>query len=49
MKFHFQNNITVVTLQGIFRDGKENIGAETRSAKFKFFLRQFSIIPKAEG
>jgi hypothetical protein len=44
-----QNNMMVLTLQGIFRDGKDNIGGETSSSKFKFFIRQFAIVPKAEG
>lgn len=44
-----KNNLVVATLQGILRDGKDNIGAEARSCIFKFFVRQFVIIPKAEG
>ena len=39
----------VVSLQGIFRDGKDNIGAEKRTGDFKFFVRQFAIIPQAAG
>lgn len=44
------NSLMVITLQGIFRDGKTRIGEPLNSStEYKFFVRQFAIIPKTEG
>nr|CAD2191800.1 unnamed protein product [Meloidogyne enterolobii] len=44
------NSLMVITLQGIFRDGKTRIGEPLNSStECKFFVRQFAIIPKTEG
>jgi hypothetical protein len=41
----------VITLQGIFRDGKIRGGESLSniSTGCKFFVRQFTIVPKTEG
>ncbi|KAL7074620.1 hypothetical protein ACQ4LE_005521 [Meloidogyne hapla] len=44
------NSLMVITLQGIFRDGKTRVGEPlSSSTECKFFIRQFAIIPKTEG
>ncbi|KAF7638092.1 hypothetical protein Mgra_00002544 [Meloidogyne graminicola] len=51
LDFNFvSNTLMVITLQGIFRDGKTRVGeALSSSTDCKFFIRQFVIVPKAEG
>ncbi|KAI3415929.1 hypothetical protein GPALN_005492 [Globodera pallida] len=50
LDFNFvTNNLMVVLLQGIFRDGKEVLEGSAGFVNVKFFTRQLAIIPKAEG
>ncbi|KAL3097781.1 hypothetical protein niasHS_000516 [Heterodera schachtii] len=50
LDFNFtSDNLIVLSLQGIFRDGKEVSDGSTNFLNMKFFTRQFSIVPKTEG